>query len=172
MKPLVIGIDPGTGVNSGAGVAVIDVEKNQLLMAKSVWGSRRGRVATHLRIREISRLISSDLASFFESAQTLFVESFVMRGKGGETLARFTGAIIGIIPDGVGFEEVQNTRVKKLVGGRGDSDKLAVAEAVYDHFEGSPESIEIIEELVVAEDYDAIDAIAIALAGVKYNGTN
>jgi Holliday junction resolvasome RuvABC endonuclease subunit len=169
-RNIIVGVDPGTGKQSGAGFAVIDVESNELLSAKSIWCSTGSKAETWRRIQDISLQVGEELKSL--NASRLFIESFVMRGKGGETLARFVGAVMPVMPLTMDFKEVSNTRVKMLVSGRGDDDKQAVAEAVHDYFAHSPSSLDLIEELIIEEDFDALDAIAIGIAGVKEYGAN
>ena len=163
-----MGVDPGTGKQSGAGFAVIDLERNSLIGAKSIWCKTGAGSPTWRRIQDIALTLGQELSQV--EASRLFIESFVMRGKGGETLARFVGAVMPVMPLSMDFKEVSNKRVKLLVSGRGDDGKQAVAEAVHDHFSHCEKSLELIEELIVAEDWDAIDAIAIGIAGVKEYG--
>jgi Holliday junction resolvasome RuvABC endonuclease subunit len=99
-----------------------------------------------------------------ENVDKVFIESFVMRGKGGETLARLTGALISTVPDKAQFKEVQNTSVKKIIGGSGSDDKKVVANALLKLY---PNQVDLIQNLIDAEDYDALDALAIVTAGLK-----
>ena len=59
--------------------------------------------------------------------------------------------------------QIQNTSVKRLVGGTGTADKLQVAKGVQAYFKGST----TIEKYIKEENWDILDAAAIAISGYK-----
>lgn len=166
-RPLAVGIDPGTGVNSGLGIAIVDVETGRVLLCTSVWPTQVGRkIQAWQRIRELVEAIRLGLELVEENIGSIHIESFVMRGRSGETLARLVGGIITIVPKGATFVEVANTRVKKIIGGSGSDDKKTVAMALKKFY---PKDVTLIEGLIRKEDFDALDALAIVTAGLKGN---
>jgi Holliday junction resolvasome RuvABC endonuclease subunit len=163
---IAVGIDPGTGSSSALGVALIDTEAKKLLD----WAAFTSKGDAWERIRDITH----QLADFYKEHTHITVvtsEYFVMRGKGGETLARMVGAVISTVPTIARWREVQNSRVKKQLGGHGAATKQEVSEGVLDYFGDDPESVATISELMMDEEWDVLDAIAIAIAGAVHYET-
>jgi Holliday junction resolvasome RuvABC endonuclease subunit len=160
---LIIGCDPGTGVNSPLGLTVIDPHRRILLHAEEFWTEHK---VLHHRIKDISDRLELVLLSHLKEYPTttfhFFVESFVMRGKGGETLQRMIGSVMGRVPYEFDFGHVQNSTVKLLMAEHGHASKEEVAKSVQEFFGASNEKI---EELIAAQKWDIIDAAAIAISG-------
>jgi Holliday junction resolvasome RuvABC endonuclease subunit len=125
---LIVGLDPGTGVSSPTGLAIFDADTKEVLHVETI-GSNKKTAAG--RIREIAGAVGEVLTGIDPTIEThVFIESFVLRGKGGETLARLTGAFFTAIPEHIEPQLVPNTTVKRLVGGTGSADKRGVAAGV------------------------------------------
>lgn len=164
---IVIGIDPGTGVSSPTGFAAFDPDTKEVLYVEAI-GSNKATPAG--RIREISQRVAELLESVDPDADALVaIESFVMRGKGGETLARMTGALMAAIPERMDQVFVQNTTVKLLVGGHGKADKDQVAAGALHWLYGSGAAQNAAFELYSR---DETDALAIGIAGWLKTKTN
>lgn len=167
---VVIGIDPGTGVSSPLGFAVFDIASRDILAIDEIYPGesykQRRLMPLYKKIRSINNQIEP-FVLMYPGLKAVYIESFVMRGKGGETLQRLVGGIMAIVPDGIPFREVANTRVKMIVGGKGSADKEQVAKGVLAFFSPNPESKKIIEKAIEVKAFDALDAFAIAIAGVS-----
>ncbi len=103
---------------------------------------------------------------------SVYTENSVMRGKGGATFQRVIGAIHSVIPYSYHLGEVQNSTVKKHVGGHGQADKRQVAQGAHDYFVGDggrtqTPSSEAAERLLIETKWDITDAIAIAITGYE-----
>ena len=159
---LVIGIDPGTGVSSPMGFALIEPETKQILFTAEFW--TKYKKLEH-RIRDISEQFEAVLTgAVLEEGDAIFIEYFVMRGKGGETLQRMIGSIMGRTPYDLQLDHVQNTSVKLIVGGAGTADKVDVARGLRDYFNKEP-ARKFVQALINKEQWDQLDALAIGLAG-------
>ena len=162
-KKLVVacGLDPGSGLRSPTGFAIIDPEKRELLHCQT-FGSKHD-LASH-RIKEIADNFRKVIESVgLNYKAVVYCENFVMRGKGGETLARLTGALLAAIPYDVEMEFVHNITMKKLVGGNGKAEKLQVAEGCMKWLRDA--DAPIIQQFIDEENWDITDAIGLAIAG-------
>lgn len=158
MKRIVVGIDPGTGKSSPTGFAAFDPDSRTPIHVENIT-SKAGEYRT--RYKEIAARISELLQAIPNDIEVLVAcESFVMRGKGGEVLARLTGAIMAAVPEHHEFTFVQNTTVKKVVGGHGQADKDEVANGVADFFGLSAGQLNKLSS-------DEIDALAIGITAHK-----
>lgn len=167
-RRILVGIDPGTGSRSGLGFAAVDGDTGRILALHTLWTSKDTKKAqAWVRIRELASVLKEGLTMIEPNLEEIFIESFVMQGKSGETLARMVGAVIGTIPERTRFTEVANTRVKKLVGGKGDMDKLQVAQGLLKIYSADAD---LIQAHINSSDWDSLDALAIIAAGVKQNG--
>lgn len=166
---IVAGIDPGTGSSSPLGLVVFDAETREIFGAYDIWPAEtpkeRRAMPLYRKIRVITKAVTEVLTSNPQPS-TVYIESFVMRGKGGETLQRAIGGIMGCITETQKLREVANTRVKMIVGGAGSADKEAVAKGVAAYFSPSDESSIIIQDLIDLKAWDLLDAFAIAIAGI------
>jgi Holliday junction resolvasome RuvABC endonuclease subunit len=157
----IIGLDPGTGSSSPAGFVDFDSETGVIYDFLTISSKERN---ANDRIRDIAAKISKRVTSEHD---LITVETFYLRGKGGQTLQRFIGAAIyGTAP--VPLQEVYNTTVKRLVGGAGNADKRDVAYGVLDWFTAkNDDSAEGIKRLIYEERFDELDAFAIGIAGYE-----
>ncbi len=152
MKRLVVGLDPGTGKSSPTGFACFDPDSREIVHTEEVtskapeYKDRYREIAS--RVRELLECIDPELDVL------VACESFVMRGKGGEILARLTGALMAAVPAHHRFTFVANTTVKKAIAGHGHAEKSEVAEGVKVFFK--------LKELKVG---DISDALAIGITG-------
>ena len=168
---LVIGVDPGTGLASPTGFVCIDADTRTIEWAENV-GSKH-KPLEH-RIKEISEVIEMYFVNLAEALGpkdkvTVCIESFVMRGKGGETLQRLIGSLMGRVPYNFEVVHMPNTRMKNLVGGTGKADKQQVAEGVLEWFGDAElgtacESYRAIKSLISLKEWDILDALALAIA--------
>jgi Holliday junction resolvasome RuvABC endonuclease subunit len=158
-------IDPGTGVSSPTGLVIFDSEGTIELVT-----TVRPAVTmkdTNQRLRWITSEVLKKVDRY-DGVDLICCETFVMRGKGGQTLQRFIGAAIATSPESVPLQEVYNTTVKRLVGGAGNADKRDVAYGVLDWFTAkNDDSAEGIKRLIYEERFDELDAFAIGIAGYE-----
>lgn len=160
---LVVGLDPGTGKTSPTGFAAFDPETRALIHTERITSEAE---EYRDRYREIAGRIGELLEVIDPDMDVLVVcESFVLRGKGGEILARLTGAFMAAVPARQRFAFVQNTTVKKIVGGHGRADKHEVALGVFAWLSGNDETSEQVRHLINNAEWDVLDAIAIGIAG-------
>jgi len=165
---IVIGIDPTSGANSLLGISAIDYAEQEIILSEQILVPKEYAKSLHKRIVFIYETVSDVLGCFDPNEDTrAFFESTVMRGKGGESLARATGAIMAGIPSFMEAEPIHNTTVKLIVGGSGNSDKLAVARGVLKWAQGNEASEAIVREAIQMGQWDKIDSLAIAIAGFK-----
>ncbi len=165
---LIVGIDPGTGRSSDSGFAIIDPER-RVIHYTARFGSKAKM--PHMLYQELCVLLKRHIqvATDMHDPNTIFAcETFVMRGKGGETLQRLIGAYMSHVPVGHHFYEVFNTTVKRLVSGHGAGDKDDVAIGIAAWLKGAAtpdqDSLDKVEELRHLKAFDELDAIAIAIA--------
>jgi Holliday junction resolvasome RuvABC endonuclease subunit len=158
-RTIIIGLDPGTGVSSGTGFGAFDPDTREILHVEEITSKKK---ASHARIREISERLRDILSAIDpDAAVEVYLERFVMRGRSGEVLARLSGGLLACIPERCGVGEVQNTTVKRVVGGHGTADKVQVAKGVHDYLGSQPE----LEQAIQDEAWDVTDALAIGIAG-------
>lgn len=158
-----MGIDPGTGRSSPTGLVVFDPETLSISMVENLWA---GHDDNDRRIRWLMLQVQEALESYSQGEIDLVaIETFVMYGKGGQTLQQLIGAYIGQVPFDVKIIHPFNTTVKKIVGGKGDADKEEVANGVCKFFGSNAESKKQIKDLISAEEWDKLDAFAIGIAG-------
>lgn len=158
---LIIGIDPGTGVSSPTGLAVINPRTRQLVHFETLTSQQRDSAR---KIKDISEQLADVLLSYDSQTRIqIYIESFVMQGRSGEVLARLTGALMAAVPYWQQLNFISNMTVKKLVGGHGHADKVVVADGVAKWLE--PDSALTIKRLVDVNEFDITDAAAIAIAG-------
>lgn len=166
---IIFAIDPGTGVKSACGVAVIEQAPNgtlELIHIEDIW-PKQAHSSTMMRIRDIVDQVEELMGYYYENKGAhefgVAIESFVMRGKGGETLQRFIGAVLTRVPSTkTHIIEVQNTTMKKFVGGTGKADKELVLKKVLIQFPAN-------QKLILAgvkQQYDGIDAVGIGLTAL------
>jgi Holliday junction resolvasome RuvABC endonuclease subunit len=166
----VVGIDPGTGVSSPTGLVIFDSESGEIEKYKTI-RPKAGAKDANARLRQVTEQIQKE-ASAYEDVGLICIETFVMRGIGGQTLQRMIGAAIATSPERVPLQEVYNTTVKRIVGGSGKADKRDVAYGVLDWFTAKNDSsAEGIKRLIYEERFDELDAFAIGIAGfLLYTG--
>lgn len=161
-----VGIDPGSGASSPTGFSAFYSDTLELLYAANITTNKR---ELRHRIKQISDTLEGTIKDIQESNPdhriVCFVEQFVMRGKGGETLQRLIGSFMGRIPYNIELFHVQNTTVKAVLAGHGHADKVAVGRAVETFFLTNPASSGLIRSLTNAGEADIIDSIAIGVAG-------
>lgn len=159
---LAIGIDPGTGVKSPLGLAIFNPETREIIYSLAI--GTTNKFLPH-RIKDISDKLAAHfkwLALIYSQAEvTVYVESFVMRGKGGETLQRLIGSVLGRVPYEFDVVEVSNTKVKNRIASHGHADKSAVANGVLKYFNDS----DTIKDLIDSGLWDELDAFAIGIVG-------
>jgi Holliday junction resolvasome RuvABC endonuclease subunit len=162
MSYLIVGVDPGTGSSSPTGFTVFNPETLELLYAANIWPKNK---EVRYRIKEISEIISNTFAEieerYTDKKIIVGIEYFVMRGKGGETLQRLVGSIMGRLPYHWDFLEPQNSTVKLQVAGSGKAEKIEVARGLLEIFNDNPRSLQYIKDWMAAGEYDLLDSLAI-----------
>lgn len=164
---LVIGIDPSSGSSSPVGLAIFDPVTYDIFVLDQINVDKK--LTPHRRLVSIHEQLSERLCMLDAQSERIytFMETFVMQGKNGQLLANASGAIMAAVPSEFEFATVQNTTVKKLVGGTGKADKEMVAVGCYKHFEEYPTSAQKVREAINACRWDALDALAIGIAGYQ-----
>lgn len=167
-KLLIVSIDPGSGISSPTGLTVFDPHTKDILYATNV--HTKFKQLAH-RIKDISDQVElvfkevEDANSGREIVVT--IESFVMRGKGGETLQRLIGGFLAKTPYMFRIEHIQNSTIKKVLAGHGHADKNSVALGTKDYFASNPDSIKLINQLLLKQELDILDSLAIGVTWAK-----
>lgn len=165
-----IAIDPATGVSSPTGVAVIHDATNTILGTYTF--PAKEKKLEH-RIKRISEGVEGVVNFYSEHFDVrVFIEYFIMRGKGGEMLQRLIGSIMGRVPLSVPIKHVHNITLKKVVAGDGHADKAAVGQGVLRHFSGHLTSEPMVSRLILLKRWDELDSLAIGIAGMAGHGAN
>jgi Holliday junction resolvasome RuvABC endonuclease subunit len=163
---IVVAADPGTGISSPTGFSAFDPVTKEILY-KGNLGTKK-KLLQH-RIKDISDTFEAVLKDVMENHPKrnilVCIESFVMRGKGGETLQRLIGSFMGRLPYNVELLHVQNTKVKLCLAGHGHADKHQVAGGVAEWFSSNDKSTNTIVGLTLANEYDILDSLAIGVTG-------
>jgi Holliday junction resolvasome RuvABC endonuclease subunit len=163
MPPYVMGIDPGTGRSSPTGLVVFDPDTLAISMHENLWALHEDN---DRRIRWLMLQVQESIEVYSQGELSLIaIETFVMYGKGGQTLQNLIGAYVGQVPFDVKIIHPFNTTVKKIVGGSGAADKEQVADGVLRFFLSNRDSAYVIRELIREEEWDKLDAFAIGIAG-------
>lgn len=163
---IIIGIDPGTGVSSPTGFTAIDMHTKEILYAGNITTHRKELAHRIKHISDIFQETLLDIAKQYPTSTiTCYIEQFVMRGKGGETLQRLVGSLLGRIPYDIGVEYIQNSTVKAVIAGHGQADKMTVSRGLEAHFLTNAESYGLIKELAIKGEFDIIDSLAIGVTG-------
>ena len=163
---LVIAIDPGTGKASPTGLTVFDPYTKEIYLTENLEPTHQ---SLQHRLRDIADAFSERMETFdtelAEYRLLVCIESFIIKGKSGETLQRLIGALMSRLPYRADMIEVQNTTVKLRVGGHGHADKELVAIGVRDWFSDNLASFELTNKLLSCKEYDILDSLAIGVAG-------
>lgn len=159
---IVAGIDPGTGSSSPTGFVVFNSDTLTVIKALNISPSKK-KDEVYKRIRDIKRDIAHEFDNY--NPELCCIEDFVMRGKGGETLQQLIGAFMSEVPQELEF--VQNTVVKKIISGRGDADKLEVAQGLLCAVKANKETRALVERWIDDQEWDLIDAFAIGISGYQ-----
>ncbi len=170
MKRIILAFDPGTGssvdgkiAGSALGVAIFDPNSGDVL---SVFELRASiKAPAWKRIQDLAQQARVLMIAAVNKHGPLEVrtEVFVMRGQGGETLARLSGALISGIPVFCEFKEVHNIQLKRNVAGDAKADKEAMGEALKIKFKDRPASLDAVCKLIQNKSWDAIDALCVAV---------
>lgn len=161
----VIALDPGTGSSSGFGLAIFDPTNQDIVHHDALW-PMMSRPTIH-RIKSIREQLVDNINKYVTGETIVAIESFVMRGKSGETLQRMIGAALTAVPYRVKIVEVQNTSMKKWVGNTGKADKQQVMKGVQKYFALNPLSLVKITKLIDEDQDDILDAFGIGICAVK-----
>jgi Holliday junction resolvasome RuvABC endonuclease subunit len=158
---IVVGVDAGLGVSSNTGVVAFDTESRDILLHEELctnFSDTDKKIAFFAdAFEECLRIVGHvDLVAF---------ETFVMQGKGGQSLQKLIGGYVSRVPYETPVKHVFNTTVKRIAGGIGNADKNAVALGVLGYFSRKPESKYLIEQLMEDERWDQLDAFAIGIVG-------
>jgi Holliday junction resolvasome RuvABC endonuclease subunit len=182
---LICGIDPGSGKSSPSAVVAFDPETKYIESVKIINGSKDFTEAMLASPNELG-----DYISVLPEDTKYYIEKFVMRGRGGETLQKFVGAFLHKLysrSKDVSF--VQNTSVKALIGAHGQCSKEDIGIGVLSWFSDNDLSVKIIENILKEATYihpdevdkkrkpkskitqwgkfDILDAFAIAITGYE-----
>lgn len=160
---IILGIDPTSGAESLLGVAAFSTVSLDILLLEAVKTDPQYKKSMPKRVKQLASQLSLYMCSVIP--ERVYIESTVMRGKGGESLARATGAFMVQAPIEASITFINNGTVKKIVGGHGKAEKLQVAEGLLDFFKSNDSSVVKISRAINGEEWDKTDALAIAVAG-------
>lgn len=165
---IILGIDPATGVASPTALALVDTETNKLIDYWIIQPNTK-KLNHQQRVAYIARAAQGIIKEV--KPDKIFVETFVMQGKGGMLLHQLIGALMAAAgyDDPWTIDTVFNTTVKRLVTGNGGADKLAVANGVMTQLFNSKETL---ADLILNRLFDVTDAAAIAIAGILQKEEN
>lgn len=160
---ITLAVDPATGVSSPMGVAAFEGESKTILWTLALGASDKSKEHRRKRLSEVVALI----AELYEERTNVyfFIETFVMRGKGGETLQRLIGAVTAALPPTIPVEYVHNTKLKQQISGNGHASKREVADGVLGWFASNPASAAYVRNLISLRRWDETDALAIGIIG-------
>ena len=166
-----LGIDPGLGVRSATGISIIDMDTYDIICDREIWSEKK-RQPINQKLIYLSnqfKQIVSEYQTWESSDMAVCIESFVMRGKSGQSLQRLIGSFLASTDHNNEILEVQNTKVKLAISGTGSGDKEQVGLGLIKWFSNkNKESEMIIKDLLLLEKWDILDSIAIAISGYLY----
>lgn len=162
----ICGIDPTSGSKSKLGLAAFNPETLSIRTCGAE-SDPRNKKNLRLRLQDLAGLTDLWFKTLDVDISAVYMESTVMLGKGGESLARATGALMVVTPRKAEFDFVHNTTVKRIVGGSGKAEKEEVALGLLQYFQYNQKSCETIQDLIQLKDFDQLDALAIAVAGYE-----
>lgn len=161
---IIIGIDPGTRT---CGYSRINYSTRRIYQSEAVHSHFKDPTN---RIIQISKQIL-DLVDCpgFPPPDYIFLETthFRQNRDVNDMYQRLVGGIIASLGT-AGYPQidfVQNTTMKKLIGGHGKAEKDQVAGGVAKWAGPVTGSFKIVRELFDSEQWDVTDALAIAIAG-------
>ena len=158
---LVVGIDPASNT---VGLAIFDPDTKELFVFKQIVAPKSDGV--HRRLVYLHEQLANELIVLDPNERTYaFIENTVMQGRSGQVLANATGALMSAVPYYCEYQPVQNTTVKRIVGGTGKADKVEVARGVLAWAQGNVATVEKVRAAIQAGNFDQLDALAIGLAG-------
>lgn len=173
VKLIIIGIDPGFGVKSPTAVSIFDSVDGYIFEAFMQTPGNLKEETEKLSFisKTIAHRLDLKLNEYENSSKRIriCIEDFVMRGKGGQTLARLTGAIIGAMPEYLckDIKYCRNTTVKMYIGGHGHASKEEVAQGVLGWFSDVPAMKEMVAKWIRNEQWDLTDSLAIGITGLE-----
>lgn len=157
---IILGVDIGSGVKSATGLAFFD-PVGMTFETKELRPDDK-RAPANERLRNLASKFSSLILT--EGFSIIAFESFVMKGKGGETLARLIGALMAATTDEK-IVEIANTKIKQIIGGNGRSEKEEVANGLEAYFMNKNRaSADKVRALKIQQAWDSVDALAIAVS--------
>lgn len=160
MRKLVVGIDPST---HSTGFAAFDPDSHEIIFTRLFTSNLKD---ARRRVKEIADQVCEAIEGIDPDLDVyVYSENTVMRGVGGATFQRCIGAIHSRVPKRMHLDEIQNSTVKKMVGGHGQADKLQVAQGLIGCLWKDNATKTIIECLIKQEAWDVTDALAIGYSG-------
>jgi Holliday junction resolvasome RuvABC endonuclease subunit len=162
LDTLVLAIDPGSGASSPTGISLFNPITKDIIFTTNLFSMYK---PTEHRIKDITQQLAAILDQLNNERYEVYIESFVMRGKGGETLQRLIGAFISSIPFDIKIRYVQNTKVKLKMANHGHADKLQVCQGVISWFKENKTSFDLLNQLTTRGEFDIMDSLAIGVTG-------
>lgn len=171
---ILVGIDPGSGKSSNTAIACFNSSSKEIYFCVEIEPTVDPKKDPfHFLLNDLAAQLAVHMGNIKKLAPNknsevhVYIENFVMRGKGGQVLNQAVGALLSRIPMTFSCTTVMNTSVKALVAGNGKADKVEVASGVVRYFKanGHPESADFVQDLLDLGYYDRTDAFAIAIAG-------
>jgi len=167
---LSIGVDLGFGVKSATAVCIIDTEFDILKFFQVT----PGLIKDHSKkLQYISTVVGKNLRDYFGTDYdrhriTITIEKFVMQGPSGQTLQQLMGAVISHIPSYMEVKHYHNISLKKTITGSGKAQKIDMANSLIEiaHKYRNRPTIELLEKWKESEEWDLIDAAALAYTGI------
>lgn len=163
----IVALDQSTGSRSDFGFCVVEMDTMDILVAKAI------KIKKDPDLRKRIKLIAAHIAAEFKLLEqqgvdyAIFIEQYVMMGKGGESLQRLNGALMVVAPSNREMHFINNLQVKKFVTGSGKAEKRDIAMGLLEIFKSNKNSVDLINNLMVGSNWDALDAIAIGVTGYE-----
>jgi len=165
---IVAALDAGLGVSSNTGLVAFDTESKDILSDEELTTNFSD---TDKKIAFFGNAFEEWL-NIVGHVDLFCYETFVMQGKGGQSLQKLIGGYISRIPYETPVRAVQNTTVKKRISGKGTADKVEVSAGVLSWFYENEESRKKILQMIEEEAWDRLDALAIGVVGYELEFLN
>lgn len=166
------GLDPSSGANSRLGVAAFESTDKELILFEGLEPDKLFKKDFTRRVKSLQDQLDSLVVYLGEPPVVAGIESTVMAGRGGESLARATGAFMTCFDYDTDVDFINNGTVKKTVGGHGKAEKLEVALGVLKWSESNPKTHSKVKAAIEAELFDQLDALAIAICAEARHNEN
>lgn len=161
---LIVGVDPSSGSSSPVGLSIFDPQTMDILEAVNLH-------TKHKKLEHRIKDLADQLETVFKVIEKdapeykviVAIETFVMAGKSGQILQNAIGAFLSRVPYHFQVELIQNTTMKKVIGGTGSAEKKTIGRGLEAFFEDNIDSFKLIKQLTDRGEVDIIDSIGLGV---------